>query len=58
MCIIVTIHGIMRTSSLSKTLKTLILSLAVSGVGAGLLAEPILHFASGEAVTPSKFLTW
>ena len=38
---IVTIHAIRKTSSLSKTLKTLLLSLAVSDVGVGLLAQPL-----------------
>ena len=37
---IVTIHAIRKTSSLSKTLKTLLLSLAVSDVGIGLLVQP------------------
>ena len=37
---IVTIHAIKRTSSLPKTLKTLLLSLAVSDVGVGLLVQP------------------
>ena len=37
---IVTIHAIKKTSSLPKTLKTLLLSLAVSDVGVGLLGQP------------------
>ena len=37
---IVTIHAIRKTPSLPKTLKTLLLSLAVSDVGAGLLSQP------------------
>ena len=37
---IVTIHAIRKTSSLPKTLKTLLLSLAVSDVGVGLLVQP------------------
>jgi len=37
---IVTIHAIRKTSSLPKTLKTLLLSLAVSDVGVGLIAQP------------------
>ena len=37
---IVTIYAIRKTSSLPKNLKTLLLSLAVSDVGVGLLAEP------------------
>ena len=38
---IVTIFAIRRTSSLPKTLRTLLLSLAVSDVGVGLLAQPL-----------------
>ena len=37
---IVTIHAIRKTSSLPQTLKTLLLSLAVSDVGVGLLVQP------------------
>jgi len=37
---IVIIHAIRKTSSLSKTLKTLLLSLTVSDVGVGLLCQP------------------
>ena len=37
---IVTIHAIRKTSSLPSSLKTLLLSLAVSDVGVGLLAQP------------------
>ncbi|XP_078347412.1 adenosine receptor A3-like [Oculina patagonica] len=37
---IVTIHVIRKTSSLRKTLKTLLLSLAFSDVGVGLLVQP------------------
>ena len=37
---ILTIHAIRKTSSLQKTLKTLLLSLAVSDVGVGLLVQP------------------
>ena len=36
----VTIHAIRKTSSLPKPLKTLLLSLAVSDLGVGLLVEP------------------
>ena len=36
----VTIHAIRKTSSLPKTSKTLLLSLAISDLGAGLLAQP------------------
>ena len=38
---IVTIHAIRKTSSLPEPLKTLLLSLAVSDVGVGLLGEPL-----------------
>ena len=38
---IVTIHAITKTSSLPKTLKTLLLSLAVSDIGVGLLGQPL-----------------
>ena len=43
----VTILAIRKTSSLSKTLKTLLLSLAVSDLGVGLLVQPlyIAHLA-------------
>ena len=37
---IVTIHAIRKTSSLPKTLKTLLLSLAISDVGVGLFVQP------------------
>ena len=37
---IVTIHAIRKTPALPKTLKTLLLSLAVSDVGVGLLGQP------------------
>jgi len=38
---IVSIHAIRKTSSLPKTLKTLLLSLAVSDVGVGLVGQPL-----------------
>ncbi|XP_078355745.1 adenosine receptor A2b-like [Oculina patagonica] len=38
---IVTIHALRKTSSLPKHLKTLLLSLAVSDLGVGLLAQPL-----------------
>ena len=38
---IVTINAIKKTSSLSKNLKTLLLSLAISDLGVGLLAQPM-----------------
>ena len=37
---IVTIHAIRKTLSLPKTLKTLLLSLAVSDLGVGFLVQP------------------
>ena len=37
----VTIHAVRKTSSLSKPLKTLLLSLAVSDLGVGLVMEPL-----------------
>ena len=41
---IVTIHAIRKTSSLPKTLKTLLASLAVSDIGVGLLVHPFYIF--------------
>ena len=38
---IITIHAIRKTSSLPKPLKTLLLSLAVSDLGVGLLSQPL-----------------
>ena len=38
---IITIHALRKTSSLSKTFKTLLLSLAISDVGVGLVAQPL-----------------
>ena len=38
---IVTIHAIRKTPSLTKNLKTLLLSLAVSDLGVGLVAQPL-----------------
>ena len=45
---IVTIHAIRKTPSLSNNLKTLLLSLAVSDLGVGLLAQPmyVVHLVS------------
>ena len=37
----ITIHAIRKTSSLSKSLKTLLLSLAVSDLGVGLIVQPL-----------------
>ena len=45
---IVTIHAIRKTSSLPKTLKTLLVSLAGSDVGVGLLGQPF--YISSESV--------
>ena len=39
---ITTIHAIRKTSSLPKSLKTMLLSLAVSDLGVGLLVQPLL----------------
>ena len=39
---IATIHAITKTSSLPKPLKTLLLSLAASDLGVGLLVQPLL----------------
>ena len=49
---ILTIHAMRKTSSLPKPLKTLLLSLAVSDLGVGLLAQP-LYVAS--IVSPAYF---
>ena len=38
---VITIQALRKTASLSKTLKTLLLSLAVSDLGVGLLAQPL-----------------
>ena len=45
---IVTIHAIRKTSSLPKTLKTLLLSLAVSDVGVGVLSQPLYTLLLAE----------
>ena len=53
---IVTIHAIKKTSSLPKTLKTLLLSLAVSDVGVGLLVQPFytsLLFKWSQQMVPN-----
>ena len=50
---ILTIHAMRKTSSLPKPLKTLLLSLAVSDLGVGLLAQP-LYIA--EMVNHTDFL--
>ena len=49
---IVTIHALRKTSSLSKPLKTLLLSLAVSDLGIGLLGQPL------EIVYLMEMLQW
>ena len=38
---VITIQALQKTASLSKTLKTLLLSLAVFDLGVGLLAQPL-----------------
>ena len=38
---VITIQALRKRASLSKTLKTLLLSLAVSDLGVGLLAQPL-----------------
>ena len=43
---LLTIHAIRKTSSLCKTLKTLLVSLAVSDIGVGLLVQPVYIFLS------------
>ena len=43
---LLTIHAIRKTSSLPKTLKTLLVSLAVSDIGVGLLVHPFYIFLS------------
>ena len=49
---IVTVFAIRKTSSLPKTLETLLISLAVSDVGVGwLVCSPNLHFTSGQLLT-------
>ena len=47
---IVTIHAIRKTSSLSQNFKTLLLSLAVSDLSVGLLAQPmrVIHLISTD----------
>ena len=59
---IVTIYAIMKTSSLSKNFKTLLLSLAVSDLGVGLLAQPLfvayLAMDSTQKNETNKTLTY
>ena len=43
---VITIQALRKTASLSKTLKTLLLSLAVSDLGVGLLADQPLYIAT------------
>lgn len=48
---VLAIHGIRKTSSLPRTLRTLLMNLAVSDVGVGLIiCSAILHFISIQAV--------
>ena len=56
---IVAIYAIKKTSSLSKNLKTLLLNLAVSDLGVGLLAQPmnvvyIMDFQQNNANNDAK----
>ena len=61
---IVTIHAIRKISSLPKTLRTLLLSLAVSDVGVGLLGQPFyvslvvewLHQNNPGCITNTVFI--
>ena len=52
---ILTIHAMRKTSSLPKPLKTLLLSLAISDLGVGLLAQP-LYIVKAVNPTCSAFL--
>ena len=58
---IVTVHAVRKTSSLSKNLKTLLLSQAVSDIGVGLVAQPlyvarmILYWSQGTENNPTYF---
>ena len=49
---VVTIHAIRKTSSLPKTLRTLILSLAVSDVFVGLMIQPFYISVLLEGLPP------
>ncbi|KAL9957426.1 hypothetical protein ACROYT_G039059 [Oculina patagonica] len=51
---IVTIHAIRKTSSLPNPSKTLLLSLAVSDLGVGLLAQPLFN---AWMVNPTPYFT-
>ena len=55
---IVTIHAIRKTPFLSKNLKTLLLSLAVSDLGVGLLAQPkyVVHLVSWTGTKTMKLV--
>ena len=58
---IVTVHAVRKTASLSKNLKTLLLSQAVSDIGVGLVAQPlyvarmILYWSQGTENNPTYF---
>ena len=58
---IVTVHAVRKTSSLSKNLKTLLLSQAVSDIGVGSVAQPlyvarmILYWSQGTENNPTYF---
>ena len=51
----VTIHALRRASSLAKPLKSLLLSLAVSDLGVGLLVQPH-HWSSGSKKASPPFV--
>ena len=56
---IVTIHAIRKTPSLPITLKTLLLSLAVSDAGVRWFSGPaILHPTSSQVVTKNDSQLW
>ena len=58
---ILAIHAIRKTSSLPKPLKTLLLSLAVSDLGVGLLAQPLyiatMRNPTSSTLTASAMIT-
>lgn len=51
---IITIQALRKTSSLSKTLKTLLLSLAISDVGVGLVAQPLYAASLAMKIEQNK----
>ena len=54
---IATIYALRKVSSLPQTLKTLLLSLAVSDVGVGLLGQPLYILTLIGILTPGKALS-